>query len=164
MIYISRLIKTSHYNIISSLIFGKRFAHSDAILTKLVDLIDEDQTIYPTQGILSSFEWLKHFPGDRFKVSRRRIVVDEIFKIVQKYIDEHKETLENPKQEDYIYSFLNEQNRRKQMNEDLTGFRGNCYLKCFALSRVDFIFLLYFHQSVSRIIYKFLRHTCQRLL
>jgi cytochrome P450 family 2 subfamily U polypeptide 1 len=121
---ISRLIKTSHYNIISSLIFGKRFAHSDANLTQLVDLVDEAMAIFPEQGILGFVEWLKYLPGDRFKVRRRRFLVDEIFKIVQKSVDEHKETLDDPKAQDFIYSFLNEQKRRKLANEDLTGFAG----------------------------------------
>ncbi|XP_056000469.1 cytochrome P450 2B9-like [Ostrea edulis] len=119
---VSRLIKTSHYNIISSLLFGERFAHSNTNLTQLVDLVDEAMTIFPEQGILGFVEWLKYLPGDRFKVRRRRFLVDEIFKIVQKSVDEHKETLENPKSQDFIYSFLNEQNKRKLNNEDMTGF------------------------------------------
>ncbi|XP_056000468.1 cytochrome P450 2U1-like isoform X2 [Ostrea edulis] len=120
---VSRLIKTSHYNIISSLLFGERFAHSDANLTRIVDLVDEDMTItFSKQLILGFVEWLKYLPGDRFKVRRRRFLVDEIFKIVQKSVDEHKETLENAKSEDFIYSFLNEQKSRKLNNEDLKGF------------------------------------------
>ncbi|XP_056006883.1 cytochrome P450 2B1-like [Ostrea edulis] len=121
---VSRLIKTSHYNIISSLLFGERFAHSDVNLTRLVDLVDEAMAIYPEQLILGFVEWLKYLPGDRFKVRRRRFLVDEIFKIVQTSMDEHKETLENPKNQDFIYSFLNEQKRRELNNEDLTGFGG----------------------------------------
>ncbi|XP_056000461.1 cytochrome P450 2B1-like [Ostrea edulis] len=119
---VSRLIKISHCNIMSSLLFGKRFAHNDPTLTRLVDLVDEAMAIFPEQGILSYVEWLKYLPGDRFKVRRRRFLVDEIFKIVQKSVDEHKETLENPKNQDLIYSFLNEQKKRKMNNEDLTGF------------------------------------------
>ncbi|XP_062603835.1 cytochrome P450 2B9-like [Saccostrea cucullata] len=121
---VSRLIKTSHYNIISSLLFGQRFAHEDATLTRLVDLVDEAMDIFPDQGLLNFMEWLKYIPGDPFKVRRRRCLVDEIFKIVQKSIDEHKETLENPKTFDFIYSFLNEQKKRKSNNESLEGFGG----------------------------------------
>jgi hypothetical protein len=139
---VSRLIQTSHYNIISSLIFGKRFAHNDAKLAQLVDLLQEDKTIFPQQGILSNIEWLKYLPGDRFKVRRRRFLVDEILKIIQASVDEHKETLENPKHQDYIYSFLNEQKRRKLNNEDLTGFGGNCYLFILFKAKVENAFLI----------------------
>ncbi|XP_062602461.1 cytochrome P450 2B9-like [Saccostrea cucullata] len=110
---VDRLIKTSHYNIISSFRFGKRFAHEDGILTRLVDLLDEAMKIVNEQLALNFMEWLKYVPGDPFKVRRRRFLVNEIFKIVQKSIDEHKETLENPKTSDFIYSFLKEQGKRK---------------------------------------------------
>ncbi|XP_062580858.1 cytochrome P450 2B9-like [Saccostrea cucullata] len=119
---VSRLIKTSHYNIISSLLFGQRFAHDDATLTRLVDLLDEVNKIVPEQLALNFMEWLKYVPGDPFKVRRRRFLVDEIFKIVEKSVDEHKETLENPKSDDFIHSFLQEQGKRKLNKESLEGF------------------------------------------
>jgi hypothetical protein len=133
----------------SSIFFGKRFAHNDAKLAQIVDLVEEDKVIFLQQGILASIEWLQYLPGDRFKVRRRRFLVDEILKIIQASVDEHKETLENPKHQDYIYSFFNEQKRRKLNIEDLTGFGGNCSL--FILSKARFLIYLLLFPNLGRL-------------
>jgi hypothetical protein len=121
---INRLIKASIYNIVSSLLFGERFAHNDAIFTQIVDIIEEDMGIFSKQVILNFVEWLKFIPGDRFKIRRRRFLLDELFKIIQQSLEKHKESLDNPQNQDFIFSFLNEQKRRKLNNEDMTGFGG----------------------------------------
>jgi hypothetical protein len=86
--------------------------------------------IFSKQGLLNFVEWLKFLPGDRFKARRRRYLVDEIFKIIQKSVDKHKETLENPPNQDFIFSFMKEQRRRRLSNEDLSGFRGELIVLC----------------------------------
>ncbi|XP_061195316.1 cytochrome P450 2U1-like isoform X2 [Saccostrea echinata] len=120
---IDELIKTSHYNIVSSLIFGKRFEAGDATLKRLVELVYEATLNVPDQGLLSFFEWMKYLPGDWFKVRRQRYLINEILKILQKMVDEHKKIPEKPNSTDFIYSFFKEQERRKKDNEDLAGFK-----------------------------------------
>lgn len=121
---IIKLIKTNHYNIVSSLLFGEKFKPGDETLSRLVELVDEATYIVPDQAILSMFEWLKYLPGDRFKVKRQRHLVDEILKIVQQFVDEHKENAYEKDSIDFIYSFMQEQERMREARENMEGFNG----------------------------------------
>lgn len=119
---IIKLIKTNHYNIVSSLLFGEKFKPGDETLSRLVELVDEATYIVPDQAILSMFEWLKYLPGDRFKIKRQRHLVDEILKIVQQFVDEHKENAHEKDSIDFIYSFMQEQERMREARENMEGF------------------------------------------
>ncbi|XP_062604818.1 cytochrome P450 2B2-like isoform X2 [Saccostrea cucullata] len=120
---IDELLKKSHYNIVSSIIFGKRFELGDATLTRLVELVYESTINTPDQAVLSFFEWMKYLPGDCLKVRRQRYLIDQILAIIQQEVDEHKKVEEKPNSTDLIYSFFKEQERRKQSNENLVGFQ-----------------------------------------
>ncbi|XP_062604807.1 cytochrome P450 2D28-like [Saccostrea cucullata] len=119
---INDLVNIYHYNIVSSLIFGKRFKHGDATLKRLIELISEAITNTAHQAPTSVLPCLRFLPGDKFKVKRHWHVVDGILDIMQKAVDEHKKIPEEPNSTDIIYSFFKEQERRKQNNEDLVGF------------------------------------------
>ncbi|XP_061164976.1 cytochrome P450 2B9-like [Saccostrea echinata] len=120
---IKELIKTSHYNIASSLFFGERFEYSDPDLKHLTEFVYEATMIVPDHAMLAFFECLKYLPGDKFKIKRKRYLIGEILKIVQKAVDGHKNIPEKSNSTDFIYSFLKEQERRKQIGEDLEGFK-----------------------------------------
>lgn len=121
---IIKLIKTNHYNIVSSLLFGEKFKNGDETLSRLVELVDEATYNVPDQAILSMFEWLKYLPGDIFNVRRQRNLVDEILKIVQQFVNEHTEKAHKRDSIDFIYSFMQEQERMREAGEDMEGFKG----------------------------------------
>lgn len=120
---IIKLIKTTHYNIVSSLLFGEKFKHGDETLSRLVDLVDEATYSVPDRAMLSFFEWLKYLPCDRFKVRRQRYLIDEILKIIQQFVDKHIEKSHKTDSIDFIYSFIQEQERMQTASENMEGFK-----------------------------------------
>lgn len=110
-IEMKKVINTNHCNIIFSLLFGEKFEHGDETLSRLAGLVEEAGYAVSDSGVLSFFEWLKYLPGDLFKAKRLRYLVDEIKKVVKESADKHKEKTHDADATDFIYSFMQEQER-----------------------------------------------------
>lgn len=121
-IEMKKVINTNHCNIIFSLLFGEKFEHGDETLSRLAGLVEEAGYAVSDSGVLSFFEWLKYLPGDLFKAKRLRYLVDEIKNVVKQSADKHKEKTHSADATDFIYSFMQEQERMTQAGEDMEGF------------------------------------------
>ncbi|XP_021360956.1 cytochrome P450 2B5-like [Mizuhopecten yessoensis] len=107
------VIQISISNIICSIVFGKRFEHSDAKFYQLVDLLEEAFRLNQTRSAARNMSWLRFLPGDFFKIKRNRDNFYEISDYMQQQITDHRNTFDPSNPRDFIDAFLKEQERQE---------------------------------------------------
>jgi cytochrome P450 family 2 subfamily U polypeptide 1 len=120
------LISKSIGNGISTLVFGKRFEHSDPISSELIRLLNgfiEGDTL---QSPINSFPILKFLPGDLFGSKKFMRDFARVFEIQKMIVEEHRATFDEKDIRDYVDCFLLEQMNQNKTKGNHT-FTGKSY-------------------------------------
>lgn len=118
------LISKAIGNGISTVVFGKRFEHSDPTSSELIRLLNgfiEGDTL---QSPINSFPILKYLPGDLFGCNKFMRDFARVFEIQKMIVDEHRASFDEMDIRDFIDCFLLEQMKRNKAGENHT-FTGN---------------------------------------
>ncbi|XP_055336541.1 cytochrome P450 2C15-like [Paramacrobiotus metropolitanus] len=110
------LLSHSVSNVICALVFGKRFAHTDAKFTKLASLFAENVRITgPTTQVIQTFPFLQYIPG-RFRNSIKHAWknIYELYGFAKHLIDEHQNKFSSEEVDDYIDAFIKEGKKQQE--------------------------------------------------
>ena len=114
------VLSASVSNIICSLVFGRRFDHSDPRLLKLLDFINTNFS--DSRFLLTSiFPTLRHLPGDPLGAKARRDRTNQIRDFLTEIVNEHKEAFDDQCIRDYIDAFIAVQNKEIPEKTTFTG-------------------------------------------
>ncbi|XP_056000121.1 cytochrome P450 2C11-like [Ostrea edulis] len=117
---IKPLISNSIVNVISVLVFGKRFEFADPTFTELFQLWNKFFLTIPMQSPINLFPFLKYLPGDLFAYKDFRRRFDRIHEILNNILDEHRSTFDENNIRDFIDCFLQEQKKHNGSSENNT--------------------------------------------
>ncbi|XP_033742980.1 cytochrome P450 2J6-like [Pecten maximus] len=98
-------------NIICSITFGNRFEYTDAKFKRLTSLFAENFRLNSVGGAVRSFPWVRYLPGDMFNIKKLTQNFTDIKDFVAEQIDEHRNTIEEDCQRDFIDAFLIQQQK-----------------------------------------------------
>ncbi|XP_033742964.1 cytochrome P450 2B1-like [Pecten maximus] len=96
-------------NIICSITFGNRFDYTDAKFKRITSLFAENFRLLALGGAAQAFPYLKYLPGDMFNIKKLIQNTKEIRDFVFEQITEHRNTLDDQNQRDFIDAFLSQQ-------------------------------------------------------
>lgn len=126
------LIQGVFSNIVTSIVFNRRFDYDDPQMMKIRDMLHEHLTDSEFSGILDAIPVLESFPGDLFHAKRLLDVERKLDAFVQKCLDEHKQTFDENNLVDYADAYLSEM--KKRQNEKDSVYSGkNCSFIFFKL-------------------------------
>nr|XP_022302973.1 cytochrome P450 2E1-like [Crassostrea virginica] len=117
---IQDLVSKSIANVISALVFGKRFELSDPTSAELCLLLNAifQSTVFHSPIFI--FPFLKHLPGDLFGSKKLMKKVNQIFDIICKILDEHRSTFDENNIRDFIDCYLKEQKKKNEAYKEHT--------------------------------------------
>ncbi|KAK3086583.1 hypothetical protein FSP39_020630 [Pinctada imbricata] len=107
-------------NIICSIVFGRRFEHTDERLHLILGLVNENfskNNRFRTLG--NMMPWVRHLPGDITGMKQRIENVKKIKKFLREQIQSHKQSFDGDNIRDFIDAYLAEQNHQMD-NSDST--------------------------------------------
>lgn len=123
--YIDDILYASISNVTCSLVFGKRFSHTDPTFRKIVDMFSENLRTANGAALATWMPFLRFLPFDIFKIKKIFSNVSDIQKFLETVIDEHWKTYDEQNTRDFIDAFIAERKRRK--DEVDSTFTGNIY-------------------------------------
>ncbi|XP_069483781.1 cytochrome P450 2B4-like [Ambystoma mexicanum] len=105
-------------NIICSLVFGNRFDYTNAEFQYLLDLISKNIRLTGSMSALmvNLCPFLRHFPGPHQQIKNN---ATQVFKFIDKAVQEHRQTLDAENPRDYIDAYLLEMEKQNS-NPDST--------------------------------------------
>ncbi|XP_069483780.1 cytochrome P450 2B1-like [Ambystoma mexicanum] len=105
-------------NIICSLVFGNRFDYTNAEFQYLLDLISKNIRLTGSMSALmvNVCPFLRHFPGPHQQIKNN---ATQVFKFIDKAVQEHRQTLDAENPRDYIDAYLLEMEKQNS-NPDST--------------------------------------------
>lgn len=113
-------VKFAAVNIVSSLLFGKRFDYDDPTFIDLQHRVEQHMVLMLRLMPLEFFPVLRRIPGLKAYLMKEITAnFDQLELFLQQQIDEHKETFEaevaqnKGEHQDFIYAFLSEMNDKK---------------------------------------------------
>ncbi|XP_078575958.1 cytochrome P450 2D15-like [Branchiostoma floridae x Branchiostoma japonicum] len=106
-------------NVICSLVFGRRFDHSDERFSRLVELQNRYFRANAFAQALNVYPTLRHVPSFRRKLEEVLTCSEEIRSFVIEVIQEHRETFDPNNIRDVIDGFLLEEHRGNRILSDL---------------------------------------------
>ncbi|XP_069130187.1 cytochrome P450 2B5-like [Argopecten irradians] len=101
-------------NNICSITFGNRFEYTDEEFKRLISLFAENFRLNTVGGSTRSFPWLRHLPGNYFNVQKQVKIFKEIIGFVAERVSEHRISLDENSERDFIDAFLIQQKKRGQ--------------------------------------------------
>ena len=114
---IRNLLYVSISNVICSMVFGERYDYHDEEFIRQMDEMSEEVRLISAARAVNAFPFLRHLPGDLFKIKRLQNVIESEVRSIEKHIDNHRESLIPDEPRDYIDALLTE----KKSKEWLTG-------------------------------------------
>ncbi|KAL3858774.1 hypothetical protein ACJMK2_009027 [Sinanodonta woodiana] len=107
------IVNTCVSNIISQIVFGKRFKHTDANFMKFLNKLDEAAKLVANTSVLvNCFPFLQYLPGDPMKFRLLQKYQREFDEWYEEILDEHKMTYKEGQPRDYIDFYIAEARRR----------------------------------------------------
>ena len=118
---VRHILETSVCNILSSIVFGKRFENDDPKLVKYLQIVNE---IFTSTPMLNFFPFLRFLPGDLFKVKRitRGIetIQQELFKAsIEHHISAYDE--DDDDTNDFISAYIKEIKKKEKLADANTS-------------------------------------------
>ena len=111
---VTELLQNAVFNVINTIVLGKRFQYHDPKFTKLMKLLEEETSISPLANFLPLVEYL---PGDVFNInqffSNRKILDQEFLKPA---IREHLNNYDEDNIDDFISAYVQEMKHRKSQD------------------------------------------------
>ncbi|XP_041350185.1 cytochrome P450 2C23-like [Gigantopelta aegis] len=102
-----KLITVAVSNVVCSMVFGKRFEYTDEKFSKFIDALDDNFKSMGSTQLVSLFPFLRHLPGDLFKVKRLhesgKMINDEL---IDPAVKEHIRDFDENNINDYIDSYI----------------------------------------------------------
>ncbi|XP_052068662.1 cytochrome P450 2B4-like [Mytilus californianus] len=117
------LIQGVFSNIVTSIMFNRRFDYDDPQMMKIRDMLHEHLTDSEFSGILDAIPFLESFPGDLFHAKRLLTVERKLDEFIQKCLDEHKQTLDENNILDYTDAYLSEMKKRQKEKDSVFSER-----------------------------------------
>ncbi|KAL3887163.1 hypothetical protein ACJMK2_027113 [Sinanodonta woodiana] len=115
------IVNTCVANVISQIVFGKRFKHTDANFTDFLDRLDIAATFLGNASVLvNCFPFLQYFPGDPLKMRLLKKLSENIRMWYESRVHEHKNTYKKGTARDFIDLFLAEAIARQETNKPFT--------------------------------------------
>ncbi|XP_071114114.1 cytochrome P450 2B4-like [Haliotis cracherodii] len=102
------IIQTAIANVISSIVFGKRFSYDDPLFKKFLEIFDENMKLVGGTSILNFFPILQYLPGDIFKFNKVLSNVDFVQKFIRNTVQRHIENLDTLHVRDFVDAYLKE--------------------------------------------------------
>ena len=90
------------------MVFGKRFDYHDEEFLQQMDTMSEEVRLISASRAVNAFPFLRHLPGDLFKIKRLQSVIDSEVRNIDKHIDNHLESMIPDAPRDYIDTLLTE--------------------------------------------------------
>ncbi|XP_022302775.2 cytochrome P450 2E1-like [Crassostrea virginica] len=117
---IQDLVSKSISNVISALVFGKRFELSDPTSAEMCSLLNAFVRSTAFQSPVNFFPFLRHLPGDLFGSKKLMKDFDRIFEIMYKILGEHRSTFDENNIRDFIDCYLKEQKNKNEAYKEHT--------------------------------------------
>ena len=148
--YIQDLVSKSISNVISALVFGKRFELSDPTSAEMCNLLNAFVRSTAFQSPVNFFPFLRHLPGDLFGSKKLLKDFDRIFEIMYKILGEHRSTFDENNIRDFIDCYLKEQKNKNEAYKEHT-FSGKKVQEIIHLaSSLIFLHLILYKSIVKR--------------
>ncbi|KAL3887165.1 hypothetical protein ACJMK2_027115 [Sinanodonta woodiana] len=117
------IVTTCVTNIISQIVFGKRFKHTDANFRDFLDKMDQAGALLGNASVLvNCFPFLQYLPGDPLKMRYVKEISNEFKRWFKGIIEDHKRTFEEASARDFIDLYISEARNRKQREGELSTF------------------------------------------
>ncbi|KAK3590997.1 hypothetical protein CHS0354_020355 [Potamilus streckersoni] len=108
------IVNTCVSNIISQIVFGKRFKHTDTNFMKFLNKLDEAARLVANTSVLvNCFPFLQYLPGDPMKMRLLQRYQREFDIWYEEMLNEHKNTYKEGEARDYIDFYISEARRRE---------------------------------------------------
>ncbi|KAJ8298376.1 hypothetical protein KUTeg_024907 [Tegillarca granosa] len=121
---IDDILYASISNVTCSIVFGKRFSHTDPTFRKIVNMFSENLRTANGAALATWMPFLRFLPFDMFNIKKVINNVDNIQKFLQTVIDDHWKTYDENNIRDFIDAFITEQKRREDdANSTFTDFQ-----------------------------------------
>lgn len=91
---IHNMTHISTANIICYVLIGHRFEYDDKYLQELMHNMDYLMAGQQNAGIINFLPWLRHIPGDLFKVKKLTSVIQMIMQLLMKFIEAKRRNIE----------------------------------------------------------------------
>ncbi|XP_041355987.1 cytochrome P450 2B4-like [Gigantopelta aegis] len=116
---VNELISTSVSNILSSIVFGKRYEFDDPNFIKFLKVVEKT---LGTSPVLTFFPYLRFLPGDLFGFKRMKHDVDMVLtELVDVSIDQHLADYDENNINDFISAYLKEMKLKQSQGETKTS-------------------------------------------
>ncbi|XP_041347842.1 cytochrome P450 2U1-like [Gigantopelta aegis] len=108
-------IGTSVCNIISSIVFGKRFEYDDPKFVKFLKIVDENVAMPPA---LNFFPFLRFLPGDVFKIKLMMRGIETIQReLFKSSIEQHVASYDEDDTDDFISAYIKEMKQKESLGD-----------------------------------------------
>ncbi|KAL3883928.1 hypothetical protein ACJMK2_030154, partial [Sinanodonta woodiana] len=119
----SAIVHTSTFNVIAALAFGGHFNYDDSRFLKMLAAMNENMRNLGSSSAVNFFPFLRHLPGDLFKMKRTLHNVDFVEEYINEVIDKHMEEYDENKVEDFVSAYIKEMKVQKEHNKATTFTR-----------------------------------------
>ncbi|KAL3887168.1 hypothetical protein ACJMK2_027118 [Sinanodonta woodiana] len=112
------IVNTCVANVISQIVFGKRFKHTDANFRDFLNKMDLASTHLGNASVLvNCFPFLQYLPGDPLKMRLMKENSEIFQKWFESMVQEHRNTYQKGTARDFIDLFISEANEREEADE-----------------------------------------------
>ncbi|XP_067675718.1 cytochrome P450 2K4-like [Haliotis asinina] len=104
-----RMVFTAVANVMSSVVFGKRYDHNDPLFLKVLSCMQENVASFGAASILNIFPVVRYLPGDIFKF--KRILANLAFtehEFIHPMINDHMDCYDEEHIHDFTSAFIKE--------------------------------------------------------
>lgn len=101
-------IQTTGLNIMTSLVFNRRYEDNDPKIKFIIDLIQDQIKNMEWSGALEFLPVLEYLPGDFFRAKEMYSIERKLENFIKEELENHKKTFDNRKHRDYIDAYLSE--------------------------------------------------------
>ncbi|KAK3597330.1 hypothetical protein CHS0354_010967 [Potamilus streckersoni] len=120
---LSAIVHTSTFNVIAALAFGGHFNHDDPRFVQMLAAMNENMRNLGSSSAVNFFPFLRHLPGDLFKMKKTLQNVDLVEEYINEILDKHVEEYDESKVEDFVSAFIKEMKVQKEQRETSTFTR-----------------------------------------
>ncbi|KAL3875520.1 hypothetical protein ACJMK2_033465 [Sinanodonta woodiana] len=115
--HIQDLVKPSVSNVINAMAFGEHFKRDDPTFAKMMRMLDESTENGGPSAVLLFFPFLRHLPGDLFRVKKVFRNVQFVEGFIGELINKHIDKFDENKIEDFIDAFLLEMKSNRDQKD-----------------------------------------------
>ncbi|XP_041357822.1 cytochrome P450 2J6-like [Gigantopelta aegis] len=117
------LIGSSVSNIISSIVFGKRFEYKDPMFIKFVKIVEENVLIPP---VLHFFPFLRFLPGDMFNIKHMMRGMEAIeHELFESSVREHTVHYDENNTDDFISAYIKEMKHKERLGDTSSSINND---------------------------------------